>query len=127
MALAEVLCYFDKSEVEVEKIEKLTIFRPEGESWYVYKIHVTIHSEGGDVQDVLGTTFDPSEENREIIKYDSANETDSDAPTFVIWRKMQKRPTKGEFSEIPDEELSNIVSQAWTYIEENNVHPEEED
>ncbi len=132
VALAEVLCFFDESGIDVEKIEKMTIFRDGSESWYVYKFAVTIHSEDGDYQDVLGTFCDPVYDNGKIVKYDSEKETSfedepPDGTTFVVWRMMEKKPIKCEMSEIPEKDIPKLVSKAWAYIKENNIHPEEED
>ena len=132
-ALAKVLCFFDESEIDVERIEKMTMFRDEGESWYVYKIAVTVHTNDGDINDVLGTLYDPSESISNRTFYDSEKEISynghnpSAGVTFVVWRMTENNRKNGEISEIPKEDIPNIVARAWKYIEENNIHPEEEE
>ena len=131
-ALVEVLCFFDESEIDVERIEKMEIFRDGNESFYVYKFSVTIHSEDGDYQDVLGTFCDPVNDHGKIVRYDSEKETTfEDEPpygtTFVVWRMTEKTPKNCKISEISEKKVSKLVARAWKYIEENNIHPEEED
>ena len=132
-ALAEALCIFNEGEIDVERIEKMTIFRAGSQSWYVYKIHVTVHLEDGDFQDVLGVSYDPEGILTGRIDYASEKEMSyngynpSAGTPFVVWRLMEIFPEKCEISELSEKEVSKIVSRAWTYIEENNVHPEEED
>ena len=131
-ALANVLCFFDESEIDVERIEKMTLFRDEVDSWYVYKITVTVHTNDGDVNDVLGTIFDPTDIIPKKPNYDSEKEISYDVhnpsvgTSFVIWRMTENNRKNGEISEIPKEDIPKIVAQAWKYIEENNIHPEED-
>jgi len=131
-AMAIALCFFDEKEIEVERIQKMAILRDGSEPWYVYKYYVTVHLEGGDLQDILGTIFDPEGILSGRICYASEkgisyNEHNPSAGTaFVIWEMMENDHKKAEISEIPEKDIPQIVSQAWTYIEENNIHPEEE-
>jgi len=129
--LADVLCCFDEGGIDVERIEKMTIPVIGEEILYVYKIHVTIHTDGGDVQDVLGVSYDSVYNTDMMARYDSEKETtiNGEPPygtAFVIWRMTEENPENIEISEIPEKDIPKLVSKAWAYIEENNIHPEEE-